>query len=183
MGLEIPLEAAMTSRPRWYAGTLVLASLLALPATPVAAQLIQIKTLPIADGDQWQLFPLANQGLGGVSIALRDSLLDPFDNPAKGARTERPNERHLLRVAHGRTPVSQNAGGGMTLPIGGIWSAPVRRSADFAVAIQEIDAAQTQQGFLPPTVDIVRQDGTPGARADQPVAPESVRVRHARPNV
>ena len=84
----------MTSRPRLLSlslrATLVWRSL-ALRATPLAAQLIQIKTLPIADGDQWRFFPSANQGLGGVSIALRDSLLDPFDNPAKGARlsTER----------------------------------------------------------------------------------------------
>ena len=27
------------------------------------AQLIQIKTLPIADGDQWRIFPSANAGM------------------------------------------------------------------------------------------------------------------------
>src|SRR5690242_16213215 len=50
------------------------------------AQLIQIKTLPIADGDQWRIFPSANSGMAGVSIAVADSLLDPFVNPAKASR-------------------------------------------------------------------------------------------------
>src|SRR5215210_7763409 len=62
------------------------ASMLSAPGEQLAAQIIQIKTLPIADGDQWRFFPSANFGLGGLSIALRDSLLDPFENPAKGSR-------------------------------------------------------------------------------------------------
>jgi hypothetical protein len=55
--------------------------------------------------------------------------------------------------------VSKNAGGGMTLPIGGI----VRSGSTFgglAVAIQEIDATQTQQQFFAPTVDVLRLDGS-----------------------
>ncbi|HEV2671671.1 MAG TPA: hypothetical protein VGU74_11295, partial [Gemmatimonadales bacterium] len=39
-----------------------------------AAQLIPIKTIPIAQGDQFQLFPSDNLGMGGVSIALPDSI-------------------------------------------------------------------------------------------------------------
>jgi hypothetical protein len=50
-----------------------------------AAQYISLKTVPIAAGDQFQLFPSQNQGMGGVSIALNDSLLDPFVNPGKGS--------------------------------------------------------------------------------------------------
>ena len=157
----------MTSRPRWYAAQLWSWRLCSRsPATPVAAQLIQIKTLPIADGDQWRFFPSANQGLGGVSIALRDSLLDPFDNPAKGARLS-DRTKGIFFGSPTAYSVSQNAGGGMTLPIGGI----VRSGSTFgglAVAIQEIDAAQTQQGFFPPTVDIVRQDGTPAPAPTNP---------------
>ena len=112
----------MTSRPRPISLSLramISASLLALPATPLAAQLIQIKTLPIADGDQWRFFPSANQGMGGVSIALRDSLLDPFDNPAKGARLS-DRTKGIFFGSPTAYSVSQNAGGGMTLPLGGI---------------------------------------------------------------
>jgi len=52
------------------------------------AQLISIKTVPVADGDQFLIFPSQNQGMGNVSIALDDPLLDPFVNPAKGYRIQ-----------------------------------------------------------------------------------------------
>jgi hypothetical protein len=57
--------------------------LLIYPAT-VPAQLINIKTIPVATGDQFLIFPSQNLGIGGVSLALDDSLGDPFVNPAKG---------------------------------------------------------------------------------------------------
>src|SRR3954469_17641918 len=66
----------------------LLTAALLISSAPLGAQLIQVKTLPIADGDQWRFFPSANIGLGGLSIALRDSLLDPFENPATGARID-----------------------------------------------------------------------------------------------
>src|SRR5829696_7981280 len=90
-------------------------SLLIASGNHASAQLIQIKTLPIADGDQWRFFPSANLGLGGVSIALRDSLSDPFDNPAKGSRL---NDRgHGLFFGSPTSySLSRNAGGGVTLP-------------------------------------------------------------------
>ena len=86
--------------------------LLAAAAAPAAAQLIAIKTVPVAQGDQFAIFPSDNAALGGVSIALPDTLLDPFGNPATGSR-----------VVTGRffgSPtlfsVSHDAGGGRTLP-------------------------------------------------------------------
>lgn len=50
------------------------------------AQIIPIKTVPVATGDQFMLFPSKNLGIGGVSIAVEDEMLDPFMNPAKGSR-------------------------------------------------------------------------------------------------
>src|SRR5438045_8955355 len=62
-------------------------AVLILPVvSPARAQLIPIKTIPIAQGDQFQVFPSNNLGLGGVSIALPDSLGDPFANPATTGR-------------------------------------------------------------------------------------------------
>jgi hypothetical protein len=52
------------------------------------AQPIPVKTVPVATGDQFLLFPSRNSSLGGVSIALDDPLLDPFLNPAKGVALE-----------------------------------------------------------------------------------------------
>ena len=50
------------------------------------AQVIPIKTIPIAQGDQFQFFPSNALGMASVSIALPDSLYDPFVNPALGVR-------------------------------------------------------------------------------------------------
>src|SRR4051812_4604710 len=96
-----------------------LPALCAIIAPAASAQLIAIKTLPLAQGEQFAFFPSVNEAMGGVSIAMPDSLLDPFVNPAKGARVR------AMRVFS--TPsfynISRNAGGGQTLPIGGLTSA------------------------------------------------------------
>jgi hypothetical protein len=133
--------------------------LLCIAGRLVDAQLIQIKTLPIADGDQWQFFPSANLGFGGLSIALRDSLADPFENPAKGARvSERAQGIYFGSPTF--YSVSKDAGGGRTLPLGGL----VHRGSTFggiALALQEIDnASPAVQQFFPPTVAVLQSDGT-----------------------
>lgn len=65
----------------------ILAVLAFLPAL-LSGQSIPIKTIPLATGDQFFLFPSQNRGAGGVSIALDDPLGDPFVNPAKGSGFE-----------------------------------------------------------------------------------------------
>lgn len=52
------------------------------------AQIIPIKTVPLATGSQFSIFPSAHMASGGVSIATDDELLDPFTNPAKGYSVE-----------------------------------------------------------------------------------------------
>src|SRR4051812_23450793 len=98
------------------------------------AQLISVRSAPVADGGQFAFLPSANLGLGGLSIALADSALDPFTNPAKGARLRGTR----LFGAPTFFDVSRKAGGGFTLPIGtsmstGAWFTQV------AFAIQELD--------------------------------------------
>src|SRR6267142_7104677 len=80
--------------------------------SPAVAQLIPIKTLPIAQGDQFQIFPSDNLGLGGVSIALPDLLGDPFTNPATTARLRGSRFFSAPTVYS----LSDNAGGGRSLP-------------------------------------------------------------------
>jgi hypothetical protein len=113
------------------------------------AQLIAIKTLPIADGEQFNFFPSANQAMGGVSVAISDSLLDPFVNPAKGAR--------LRRLEFFGSPtfysISHDQGGGQTLPVGGL----VTRGdlfGGFVVAVQQLDPSRRDRQivFNAPTV-------------------------------
>ena len=48
------------------------------------SQLIGIKSVPLATGDQFNLYPALNYGMAGLTIAVDDSLNDAFHNPAKG---------------------------------------------------------------------------------------------------
>ncbi|MGE5732997.1 MAG: hypothetical protein ACM37U_13710 [Gemmatimonas sp.] len=141
----------------------VLTTLAPLTVT-AAGQLIQIKTLPIADGDQWRIFPSANAGIAGVSIALDDSLLDPFVNPAKGSRIT-PARGGAFFGSPNFYSVSENAGGGRTIPLGGI----ARSGSTFAaltIAIQEIDAIRPSTGI--PTPVFFPTDGVPATRSTAP---------------
>ena len=117
-----------------YRFVLVVAAAGASALTTARAQVIAVKTAPIADGGQFAFLPSANLGMGGLSIALPDSALDPFINPAKGARLEG------VRVFGQPTvfSVTRKAGGGTTLPLGisvsgGPWF------TQLMVAIQDLD--------------------------------------------
>lgn len=132
---------------RFAAAALTVATI--SPLGRAEAQLIQIKTLPIADGDQWRIFPSANAGLGDVSIALRDSLMDPFVNPAKAARATAGGSSFF--GAPLSYSVSEHAGGGRTLPVGGL----VRSGSMFGAlvaAFQEIDEIRQPTQFFPLTL-------------------------------
>src|SRR3989454_1471485 len=104
---------------------------------PTPAQLISIKTVPIAQGDQFAIFPSNNFGMGGVSIALADTLLDPFVNPAKGARLGAARFFSAPTI-YG---ISQGAGGGRTLPLATIASSDVWFGG-LALALQQVDASK-----------------------------------------
>ncbi|MEJ2545401.1 MAG: hypothetical protein P8Y99_15135, partial [Calditrichaceae bacterium] len=54
-------------------------------------QLIGIKSVPLATGDQFNLYPALNYGMAGLTIAIDDSLNDAFYNPAKGAFIQNGN--------------------------------------------------------------------------------------------
>ena len=133
------------------------ATLVALLAPAIAAaQLIAIKTLPLAQGEQFSFFPSANDAMGGVSIAVRDSLLDPFVNPAKGARVR------ALHFFGSPTfySISRNGGGGQTIPVGGLAS----RGELFGgavVAVQQLDPSRSDaQVFAPPGIDVIAASQT-----------------------
>ena len=65
----------------WSTATL----LILLFVSSVSAQLISLKTVPVATGDQFLIFPSQNLSMGGVHISLKDSLLDHWINPASGS--------------------------------------------------------------------------------------------------
>ena len=114
-------------------------------ASSASAQLVQIKTLPMAEGDQFAFWPSANQGMAGLSLSLPDSLLDPFLNPAKGAR--------LRSAQFFGSPtfysLSRNAGGGQTLPIGGLVTSK-RSFGGALVALQQVDKNRSDVNLVFP---------------------------------
>src|SRR5262245_5070278 len=76
------------------------------------AQVIRVKTIPVAETEQFSFLPSA--GMASVSIAVPDTLLDPFINPAKGGRV-----RHSQYFgAPSFFTVSSNTGAGTTFPVG-----------------------------------------------------------------
>lgn len=115
-------------------------ALVVVSTSSASAQLIPVKTLPVAESEQFSFFPTA--GRVGMSMTLADTLLDPFRNPARGSRITRSQ----YFGAPSFFTVSENAGGGTTFPMGLF----VRRGAAFggiAAAFQEIENTSQQQFF------------------------------------
>src|SRR5467141_4566752 len=108
---EGPFSVEVSMAPSGLRAVCLIVPLLGL-VSPARAQLIPIKTIPIAQGDQFQIFPSNNLGLGGVAIALPDSLGDPFANPATTARLRASRFFSAPSVYS----VSDHAGGGRSLP-------------------------------------------------------------------
>lgn len=120
------------------------------------AQQIPVRVVPIADADQFGFFPSANFGMANVSIALPDSLLDPFHNPATGSRIRRA----LYYGAPTFFAVSNDAGSGQTYPVGGM--ARVGRTfVGGALAMQEINPARPRQFPGPFPIDVALSSAAP----------------------
>jgi hypothetical protein len=120
-----------------FAATTIVVGSLAAPGAG-AAQLIPIKTVPVAAGNQFMIFPSDNPGLGGVSIALHDRSLDGFLNPAKGAHLS----GGFVSGSPGFYDISGDNGGARTLPV----SAAGRGDRWFgggAAAFQELDVGRS----------------------------------------
>lgn len=88
-------------------------TLLCLLPPKASSQVISIKTVPVASGDQFVIIPSRNLGMGGISIALDDPLIDPFINPGKG----RLIEGAKLYGGSSFYSISRDNGSGRTLPM------------------------------------------------------------------
>jgi hypothetical protein len=101
--------------------------------TMVSAQLIPIKTIPVATGDQFLIYPSENLSIAGLSIAVDDSLLDPFVNPARGNMIRGSK---IVSIPSSYT-ISDDLGSAQTLPL-----AVLSRSENWfgtvSLAIQEV---------------------------------------------
>ncbi len=125
--------------------TLSVAALLSAAPGFAAGQLISLKTVPVASGDQFLTLPSARLGMGSVSIALDDALLDPFVNPAKGSLIE---ESALLGspTFYG---VSNGNGGGRTLPISALFHSD-KGFGGISFALQQIENGNQGGNFFLP---------------------------------
>lgn len=102
------------------------------------AQVVSPKTVPVRQEDQFDIFPSRLAPMGGVSIALDDTLLDPFVNPAKATRVA----SGWLQVAPFVHEMSLDRGGGRTVPLSA-YVAGGRWSVAGLVALQELDRPTT----------------------------------------
>ena len=90
----------------------------ALAASPTSAQLIPIRTVPVASGDQFRLLPSKTMAMGGVRYAVDDTLADPWSNPASGVRNE--STRFLGSPTF--YSISNGGGGGRSFPVAGLFA-------------------------------------------------------------
>jgi len=127
---------------RFLSISLTLGTLFCVPL-PAFSQWVSVKTVPVAAGDQFLLFPSGNLAMGGVSLALPDTLGDPFVNPATGSRIR----ESLFFGAPTYYRISGRNGSGRTLPLGTLF-----RSGDWfgggSVSIQELDGAKRNQWLI-----------------------------------
>ena len=117
-------------------------STLLLAASSASAQLISIRTVPVSQAHQFEIFPSRTISMGGVGIAVADPLLDPFTNPAKGASIDGTR----FFGSPSTYSVTSGAGGGRTLPVGAL----MKSNSWFGgawLALQEVDLSQ--QNFFP----------------------------------
>lgn len=101
---------------------------------PVAAQVVTPKTVPVQQGQQFDIVPSSTAGMAGVSLALDDTVADAFVNPAKATRV-RTGRLFTAPFCH---KISDRRGGGCAFPIGGVASSG-RWSAAGVYALQQLD--------------------------------------------
>ena len=112
----------------------LLAGAAAAGASPAAAQLIQVRTVPVATGDQFLLVPSSTFGMAGARYAVDDSLADAWSNPAKGVLIGESS----LFSSPAAYAISRGGGHGLTLPVSGL-ARGERWFGGALAAIQEVN--------------------------------------------
>lgn len=148
--------------PRGFATWLLLTAIAGV-ASPSQAQLIPIRTVPVASGDQFRLLPSESMSMGGVHMAVDDSLADPWKNPALGHRTS-------ISTFMGSPTfygISQGGGGGRSFPVSAL-VAGSRWFGGASLAFQQIENRNQDNFFwAEPAIDVCCWGGGgPGALSD-----------------
>ena len=119
-------------------------------ARPTRGQIIPVRTVPVASGDQFLLLPSTGLGMGGLAVAVDDSLADPWSNPAKGVMVR---ESAFLGSPTFYS-ISEDGGAGRSFPLAGVFVGS-GWFAGTALAIQQIENDNRGDGFFAqPTFDV-----------------------------
>ncbi len=117
-------------------GLIAFLGCLFVAASQLSAQLIPIRTVPVASGDQFLTVPSATLGMAGTRIAVDDSIADVWSNPAKGIFIGEP----VILGAPTFYSVSDDGGAGKTFPFTGLL-----RDGDWfggaSVALQQVSGS------------------------------------------
>ena len=123
--------------------TFCLALLALLANTGLHAQVVPVRTVPVASGDQFLTVPSKTIAMGGVTIAVDDSLGDAWVNPAKGSLIPEPS----FLAAPTFYAISNQGGGGKTFPVAGLFQGDAWFGGA-AFAVQEISNPNDGMGFF-----------------------------------
>lgn len=129
--------------PRFLVRLAVL-SCVVLPAG-THAQIIPVRTVPLATGDQFLFLPSVSLAMGGVEFALDDSLADPWSNPAKGVFVSEP----AFLSSPTFFAISQHGGSGRTIPVGGLLAGG-GWSGGAALAMQQLEGSRDRTPWVEP---------------------------------
>ena len=120
-------------------------SLLALACTvptEATAQVISLRTVPVATGEQFSIYPSRNLGMGSVTVAVDDPWVDAFGNPALGLFLE---ESSFLAspTFYG---IEGSNGAGRTVPLTGLFKGRTWFGGT-SIALQQIVNENGSPGF------------------------------------
>ena len=157
------MDTGPYQRPRWQVAVTCCVISLALPLLGAAAQVIPVKTVAVNEGDQFGFLPSAKAAMA-ISIAMPDSTLDPFHNPATAARLT----RGFVFASPAFYSLTHDGGQGSTLPLGAI----VKHGSTFGgagFAVQEIGPT-THSAVPNPAIEVLDAAPTvfPGGSGSTP---------------
>src|SRR5829696_9024332 len=107
---RFPLRKAAMNAPLQHCVRVV--CLIVAASSTASAQLVSVRTAPVVVAEQFFMFPSRLLGMGG-GLAMNDIALDPFSNPATGARIE----GGIVSSTPTLYSLPTNNGFGRTLPI------------------------------------------------------------------
>ena len=137
----------MDPRVRYFAGFAVAGALAAaaigLLAAEAMGQLIPVRTVPVASGDQYRLVPSARMGMGSTRFAVDDTLADGWNHPARAAALGTT----LFLGSPTFYDISDDGGGGRSFPVAGLFAGS-EWFGGASLALQQVENDPQQRWFF-----------------------------------